>query len=363
MLAQTYIYILMIIALFLLLNIVDRSTYIEKNTNRFYKCAIVVNMFALGGFVGRIIAEYNHIVWLSVLVNIVIYCACPAIGYCVALSYMSITRRTKIILGIPFLIEVILTLCSPVTGWMFIVNKGVLYERGPLYPLLFIEVMIYVIVWILASNREFANVDFKEKVHLMCLYALTVFAFLVQAIDAPIKTGYIGIALVLLLYYAFLIETSGKYDELTGIKNRKAFYGVAEYLRSNDEYAIIFYDANGLKKANDNLGHEKGDDLIKTSVEAIETCIGKQGTVYRMGGDEFCAIIRSADVDVIEKINRDIANYLDVKSKEKGFEISISAGYAIHRIGDENDYTVIMKRADKAMYDNKQEYYKNRNNE
>ena len=50
-------------------------------------------------------------------------------------------------------------------------------------------------------------------------------------------------------------------------------------------------DVNGLKEANDTLGHEAGDELIIGSAECLEKSFEGINTIYRLGGDEFTVIV------------------------------------------------------------------------
>ena len=361
MLADTYIYILMIFALVLLLRIVQRSTYIDKVTNRYYSCAIVGNMTALAGFAIRICAEAYRIEALSILANMAIYIGSPAIVYCVSLIFLKKTKKNMIIYSLPFAINVILTITSPFTGAFFSVSSDGIYSRGYLYPFFFLEIVGYIIFWVIISAKNFSNYDSKEKRYLFALYLFAFFSYLLQAFNSEIKIGCIGTAMVLLMIYGFFIETSGKYDELTGVKNRKAFYMAVTEIVDDAVYTIVFYDANGLKKANDEQGHDAGDLLIRTIAEAIRMNIGKYGTVYRMGGDEFCAILNLGDDKKVENINHKIEDWLESKSKNEGMEISVSYGYSIHGSTDTRTYSEVMQQADMAMYEFKQNYYKNKN--
>lgn len=147
-----------------------------------------------------------------------------------------------------------------------------------------------------------------------------------------------------------------QHDELTGLLNIRAY---DEKLKStSDRSAIIFFDINNLKYVNDTLGHDSGDTLIKTVAGEIKKQYG-ENNVYRIGGDEFVAIIdnpgRNATDTFTEK-NGKIHNALNTLVKEEGGKIpySVAIGFAVgdgkHVIED------IVKAADMSMYRNKKAY-------
>jgi diguanylate cyclase (GGDEF)-like protein len=118
----------------------------------------------------------------------------------------------------------------------------------------------------------------------------------------------------------------------------------------NQPVGIAFADVNGLKKINDNLGHEAGDELLAAIAKKIITIFQEAGC-YRFGGDEF--IILSFD-----KSETDFQNKLQKLSKLWTAECLASIGsvWLEHAKDIEKNLSV----ADEKMYVNKNYYYKNR---
>ena len=84
-------------------------------------------------------------------------------------------------------------------------------------------------------------------------------------------------------------------DELTGLYNRRGFEVDCEIIKKNNnliEYVLIMMDLNGLKAANDNIGHEAGDELIIGASKCMDNAFSGLGRTYRIGGDEFVALLR-----------------------------------------------------------------------
>ena len=79
-------------------------------------------------------------------------------------------------------------------------------------------------------------------------------------------------------------------DSLTGLQNRRSLEEMQEHVEKEDEnYGLLMCDINGLKKKNDECGHEAGDDMIVSVAECLKTVFGDR-RVFRMGGDEFLVL-------------------------------------------------------------------------
>jgi diguanylate cyclase (GGDEF)-like protein len=90
-------------------------------------------------------------------------------------------------------------------------------------------------------------------------------------------------------------------DELTGLRNRRALLEELPRVcqRASEERPAFlwFFDLNGFKRYNDSFGHLAGDRLLSRLGARLRQAIGRHGSVYRLGGDEFCALITTAVAD------------------------------------------------------------------
>lgn len=159
-------------------------------------------------------------------------------------------------------------------------------------------------------------------------------------------------------------------DELTGAYNRTAFQHDIDSQITMDEQTgervvlpntIFMFDLNDLKVCNDTYGHENGDKYIKMVSDVLIRTIGIDGRCYRIGGDEFCAIMPTQNQNEIDSKLISIVREIQELDK-KGFvvPVSVAVGYAV--FDSEYDETLedTMKRADVLMYQNKQLIKKNR---
>ena len=139
-------------------------------------------------------------------------------------------------------------------------------------------------------------------------------------------------------------------DTLTNVRNRNAFSQAKKQLNEQiekyeaKEFAIVICDINGLKEVNDNLGHQAGDELIKSACSRICN-IFKHSSVFRIGGDEFAVICQGQDYDNLNELlgRMNMANNKD--------DVQIAFGMTRYCIGQSVED--VMDSADSLMYEHK----------
>lgn len=146
------------------------------------------------------------------------------------------------------------------------------------------------------------------------------------------------------------------YDQMTNIRNRRAYSERLQELSDDipDDLNIIMVDVNSLKETNDSQGHRAGDELLIGTTECLVAAFEDVGTVYRIGGDEFCVIMLGTPEDVAEHIDR---MEQAAECWEGTYIKGISVSYGIGTADDGDDPDAIVKKADQRMYESKREYY------
>lgn len=156
------------------------------------------------------------------------------------------------------------------------------------------------------------------------------------------------------------LERKAYMDVHTGLPNKSK---CEELLRDtsliDEPTGCIVFDLNNLKMVNDSLGHTAGDSLISNFARIIRNVIPSSDYVGRYGGDEFMAVIYSAD----EKKMKEILNKLEKEVERfneygKHMPISYAHGWAISAEFRECTLRTLFDRADHSMYLNKQEQKK-----
>jgi diguanylate cyclase (GGDEF)-like protein/putative nucleotidyltransferase with HDIG domain len=109
---------------------------------------------------------------------------------------------------------------------------------------------------------------------------------------------------------------------------------------------LVLFDLDGFKHYNDSFGHQAGDALLVRLGGALERCLDARGGAYRMGGDEFCALIRPGRLPITPLVEAAAAS---LSEHGEGFAVTSSWGSVV--LGDEaTDPEEALRLADQRMY-------------
>ncbi|WP_298827066.1 bifunctional diguanylate cyclase/phosphodiesterase [uncultured Planococcus sp.] len=147
------------------------------------------------------------------------------------------------------------------------------------------------------------------------------------------------------------------FDSLTELPNRRNFQ---EYAKSQLELnercgkslAVLILDIDDFKEINDQWGHETGDAVIQEFGFRLNSCIQGENMAARLGGDEFVILLADTEskeqvAEIADQIYRVMEKPIEVQGLS--LKISISMGIALAP-AEEVSVSVMMKRADMAMY-------------
>lgn len=188
------------------------------------------------------------------------------------------------------------------------------------------------------------------------LYILSSY-FIVTSISA-------ALVYVILEYVNLMNETyrrlkiSATKDFLTGLNNTRMFDNILnEYVENakinKQQLSCIMIDIDHFKKVNDTYGHPIGDLVLKQLGEILLNSVTSMDKVSRIGGEEFCVILpdceKSRAIEVAERIRQTVKDYTFFTVKNKGINISISAGISTlyETSGSPESF---IKQADEALY-------------
>ncbi|MGZ4182488.1 MAG: putative bifunctional diguanylate cyclase/phosphodiesterase, partial [Solirubrobacteraceae bacterium] len=187
------------------------------------------------------------------------------------------------------------------------------------------------------------------------------------------RTGTVGITVVglMIILFQYLIgelltsERRGKElervantDELTGLANRERFRTQLEDKlsragRADESFAVMLLDLDRFKEINDTLGHHYGDQLLRELGPRLVECVGPDGIVARMGGDEFAVLPaeQTADPEELERYAREIIEVVQRPFEVEQMTLQVGASVGVARFPLEGDDPhTLLRRADKAMY-------------
>ncbi|MDG4667778.1 GGDEF domain-containing protein [Mycobacterium sp. 236(2023)] len=148
------------------------------------------------------------------------------------------------------------------------------------------------------------------------------------------------------------------HDALTGLPNRAYVLArIDDALTSGGALAVVlFMDLDKLKYINDTLGHEAGDDAIKTAARRFREAVRADDVVARLGGDEYVALlIDPITRDELEKLSDRMHAALAEQTVIGGETMGLSAsvGVATVDVPEQRDAATILNDADLAMYEAK----------
>ncbi|CAK0750877.1 two-component system, cell cycle response regulator [Gammaproteobacteria bacterium] len=158
------------------------------------------------------------------------------------------------------------------------------------------------------------------------------------------------------------LEGIAYYDPLTGIPNRRLMIdhlnqSIAHAKRMGRLLAVCYFDLDGFKPINDQLGHDAGDQLLCEITRRLQAILREYDTLARVGGDEFVLLLSNLEkdtecYDILERVLTTIRMPFIIKNQF--IIISASLGLTIYPY---DDATVddLISHADQAMYRAKQE--------
>ena len=154
------------------------------------------------------------------------------------------------------------------------------------------------------------------------------------------------------------LEYLGTHDVLTRTFNRAFFVDELNRLdrKGPKPVTVIIADLNGLKTANDELGHGAGDALLRRAGEVFGSLVEKPASVARIGGDEFAVLLPGTDAAGGEAVLGVLIDLIELNNQfHSDLALSISTGIATSRPGDRLEQVV--KRADMKMFHAKRLHY------
>ena len=142
-------------------------------------------------------------------------------------------------------------------------------------------------------------------------------------------------------------------DILTGLSNRTVFEDELERNRRNrskSDIIIMIADLNDLKTINDQFGHAAGDEAIRRTANTLQTIFGDYGNCFRIGGDEFCAILEGLSTDLMQQLSEKFMKEVTLTLPGMNYNVSVACGYAK---ATDAGIDEAFKKADNSMYDKK----------
>jgi len=161
-----------------------------------------------------------------------------------------------------------------------------------------------------------------------------------------------------------VLKTLATQDSLTGISNRRHFFDkcrekIDQARIEHKSISCVLMDIDHFKLVNDTHGHLVGDDILKEVSRICHETLRSCDLMGRYGGEEFAILLYNASLTeshhIIERMRSKISEHRFVN--DAGEEINITVSFGIHKpnLLVEDDMSIILRKADKSLYQAKSE--------
>ncbi len=155
------------------------------------------------------------------------------------------------------------------------------------------------------------------------------------------------------------LRNSSLKDDLTGLFNRRGLLKqAAPYFdfarRQKENLLLLFIDLDGMKRINDEFGHNEGDNALINTAAILNRSFRSSDIIARLGGDEFTVLVTDLSAskeDAIERLNENLKAYN--ASDTRGHKLAFSIGVATLEPERMTCFEELLEQADQAMYEQK----------
>lgn len=295
---------------------------------------------------------------LSWFVNASGFILTPLVSALLLYTTMKLIRKNKkiskkllLILGSPFIFNLILCLLSLKFGLIFSISSLNLYERGPLFFLSPLISYSYTILNAIILMRN-KNIFYRDQIYFFLLVILgPLIMGVIQIYNSAYLTIWSTTGIMVCLGYICILNNKMKIDPLTGIGNRLAFNDYVKRIskKQRKRIYILSIDLNNFKKINDTYGHDEGDKALIYFATVLKRVFYGVGKAMRIGGDEFIVFVDEIkDVDIKLYIRRIKSS---INSKENPLKFKLTFSYGVVKGNSiDKDLNKAIKEADNLMY-------------
>lgn len=346
-----YFYLLTVIDLLVLAFtaiLIAQSDSLSENKRRSFICSSMLIAFisvievAAAGAEG-LPAKYRL---LTVILNYLGFGLTPAVPICFAYC-ISDSRNLMRAIAVEAVYLIFLAATLPF-GLVFSVDADNVYARGGGF-FIYLAVCLYSIIYLVRATIMLMNrYQNKGRPLIIIMIGMLLFGAVTQIFYPQIHLTWLCVTLLLLLYYMYCCDIWQQVDGLTGLLSQKSY--IIRTSKLKERLKLIVFDVDDFKAVNDNFGHLAGDECLKIIASCIRKAYAGQGLCYRIGGDEFCVLLRNLSME--EKCTRNFTRLMESRRAAYNILPEVSYGSAVFEAGDSPDS--VKARADKNMYSFKQ---------
>lgn len=174
--------------------------------------------------------------------------------------------------------------------FIFVIDDQNVYHRTTLTYIYAVFLVTSITLMIIALNIFSKRIQSTNFLTLCGLCLMLCTGFILRLILQNTNFDWLCISFSLFIIELYYITLSLRLDPLTQLLNRQVYQTKVEKI--NYSTLIIMIDANNFKTINDTYGHECGDRTLRLIANCILKAYSEYGWCFRIGGDEFCVILK-----------------------------------------------------------------------
>lgn len=245
----------------------------------------------------------------------------------------------------------LLQFTSGFTEWIFYIDAANNFVRGEWFR---VYVLIYSI-GIFVMYREVYRCSWIYQNRNGWMLFMSILSLTIgvgeNEFGGESHTTFLAVSIAATMFYVYFMDIGIQTDPMTKLLNRRCY---DSHLKKIDyPTAVVIFDVDKFKYINDTYGHEKGDIVLQHVASCLRRTFGRLGYLYRLGGDEFCLILRKGYLDKVDfgLLRRALDRHLEMYRRHEPLMPAVSMGYAIYDGG--LSVQNVVKQADRQMYADK----------
>ena len=245
----------------------------------------------------------------------------------------------------------LLQFTSGFTEWIFYIDAANNFVRGEWFR---VYVLIYSIgVFVMYREVYRCSWVYQNRNGWMLFMSILSLTIGVGENDlgGECHTTFLAVSIAATMFYVYFMDIGIQTDPMTKLLNRRSY---DNHLKKIDyPTAVVMFDVDKFKYINDTYGHEKGDIVLQHVASCLRRTFGRLGYLYRLGGDEFCLILRKDYLDKVDfgLLRRALDRHLEMYRRHEPLMPAVSMGHAIYDGG--LSVQNVVKQADRQMYADK----------
>jgi len=338
--------------------------------NRIFRWLIVSNMALLlieaasWPLDGNTAFSAANALYHALMVALFVIAPLPALFWALYVNCQLFHDRRKLIteavvLAVPAVLSALMTLATPLTGWMYTIDAANVYRRGAFYPLITAISLLPIFYASLSILVQHKRISKRMCILLTLFMLLPVLGTAAQFALYGTTFLWSSVTISIFLVHSNVQSTQIYLDHLTGIFNRRQMDTyLADRIRAaqkNHPLSCILLDIDHFKTINDSLGHIAGDEALKDASELLRNCIRKGDFLARFGGDEFIIITDIGSEHMLVEMDKRIRGAVRRFNctSQRPYTLGFSIGCGVYPADSGWDKEKFIAHVDARMYRDK----------